>query len=89
MHLFRSQSYSTRCPKTISISDFAGQPHWFGKLIRYVGAADGTDLQGVGPHTDWNFLTLLLQDGTGGLQALPAGTGSPAAPFPQVTVVAG
>ena len=54
---------------------FAGQPHWFGKLIRYAGAADGTDQQGVGPHTDWNFLTLLLQDGTGGLQALPAGTG--------------
>jgi isopenicillin N synthase-like dioxygenase len=54
---------------------FAGQPHWFGKLIRYVGATDGTDQQGVGPHTDWNFLTLLLQDGTGGLQALPAGTG--------------
>ncbi|HEX3961341.1 MAG TPA: 2OG-Fe(II) oxygenase family protein [Trebonia sp.] len=44
---------------------FAGHPHWFGKLIHYVGAADGADLQGVGPHTDWNFLTLLLQDGAG------------------------
>jgi len=54
---------------------FAGQPHWFGKLIHYVGAADGADLQGVGPHTDWNFLTLLLQDDAGGLQALPAGAG--------------
>ena len=52
---------------------FAGQPHWFGKLIHYVGAADGADLQGVGPHTDWNFLTLLLQDDAGGLQARPAG----------------
>jgi isopenicillin N synthase-like dioxygenase len=51
---------------------FTGQPHWFGKLIHYVG---GADQQGVGPHTDWNFLTLLLQDDAGGLQALPAGAG--------------
>ena len=51
---------------------FAGEPHWFGKLIRYVGqASDGPDAQGVGPHADWGFLTLLLQDDTGGLQARP------------------
>ncbi len=51
---------------------FAGEPHWFGKLIRYVGSdTDGPDAQGVGPHADWGFLTLLLQDGTGGLQARP------------------
>lgn len=51
---------------------FADAPHWFGKLIRYVGSeADGPDAQGVGPHADWGFLTLLLQDDTGGLQARP------------------
>ncbi len=51
---------------------FAGRPHWFGKLIRYVGRPDdGADAQGVGPHADWGFLTLLLQDGSGGLQARP------------------
>jgi isopenicillin N synthase-like dioxygenase len=51
---------------------FAGEPHWFGKLIRYVGRdGDGPDAQGVGPHADWGFLTLLLQDDTGGLQARP------------------
>jgi isopenicillin N synthase-like dioxygenase len=51
---------------------FAGEPHWFGKLIRYVGqASDGPEAQGVGPHADWGFLTLLLQDDTGGLQARP------------------
>jgi len=51
---------------------FAGEPHWFGKLIRYVGRpTDGPEAQGVGPHADWGFLTLLLQDGTGGLQARP------------------
>ncbi len=53
---------------------FGAHPHWFGKLIRYVGRDDdGPDAQGVGPHTDWGFLTLLLQDGTGGLQARPTG----------------
>lgn len=46
---------------------FRGGPHWFGKIIRYVGAHG--DRQGVGPHADWGFLTLLLQDTTGGLQA--------------------
>ncbi|MFC4948014.1 isopenicillin N synthase family dioxygenase [Pseudonocardia sp. GCM10023141] len=51
---------------------FADAPHWFGKLIRYVGSEhDGAQAQGVGPHADWGFLTLLLQDGTGGLQARP------------------
>jgi isopenicillin N synthase-like dioxygenase len=51
---------------------FAGEPHWFGKLIRYVGTEhDGPHAQGVGPHADWGFLTLLLQDFTGGLQARP------------------
>jgi isopenicillin N synthase-like dioxygenase len=52
---------------------FAGTPHWFGKLIRYVGGDDdGPNSQGVGPHADWGFLTLLLQDDTGGLQARPS-----------------
>jgi isopenicillin N synthase-like dioxygenase len=52
---------------------FGGRPHWFGKLIRYVGRDDdGPEAQGVGPHADWGFLTLLLQDGTGGLQARPS-----------------
>jgi isopenicillin N synthase-like dioxygenase len=51
---------------------FAGAPHWFGKLIRYVGReSDGAHAQGVGPHADWGFLTLLLQDSSGGLQARP------------------
>ena len=53
---------------------FGDPPHWFGKLIRYVGREG--DGQGVGPHADWGFLTLLLQDGTGGLQARPSRTDS-------------
>ena len=62
---------------------FAGEPHWFGKVIRYVGPAHGEELapdaQGVGPHADRGFLTLLLQDPHGpvaGLQARPPGSES-------------
>lgn len=69
---------------------FAGEPHWFGKLIRYVGrSGDGPDAQGVGPHADWGFLTLLLQDGTGGLQARPPRSSAwvDVAPLPGALVV--
>ena len=60
------------CPEGHFDAAFAGEPHWFGKLIRYVGRPDdGPQAQGVGPHADWGFLTLLLQDDTGGLQARP------------------
>ena len=74
LELTRAIAMALALPEDHFDQYFAHNPHWFGKLIHYVGAADGTDLQGVGPHTDWNFLTLLLQDDTGGLQALPAGT---------------
>jgi isopenicillin N synthase-like dioxygenase len=60
------------CPEDHFDAAFAGEPHWFGKLIRYVGrSGDGPQAQGVGAHADWGFLTLLLQDDTGGLQARP------------------
>ena len=61
-------------PETHFDDLFGDSPHWFGKLIRYVGREG--DGQGVGPHADWGFLTLLLQDGTGGLQARPSRTDS-------------
>jgi isopenicillin N synthase-like dioxygenase len=73
--LTRAIAASLALPEDHFDQYFAGQPHWFGKLIHYVGATDGADSQGVGPHTDWNFLTLLLQDDAGGLQARPAGAG--------------
>jgi isopenicillin N synthase-like dioxygenase len=75
LELTRAIAVALALPEDHFDQYFAGQPHWFGKLIHYVGAADGTDRQGVGPHADWNFLTLLLQDDTGGLQARPAGSG--------------
>ncbi|MGX1881645.1 isopenicillin N synthase family dioxygenase [Streptomyces sp. NPDC055287] len=47
---------------------FADRPHLHTKLIRYPGSAPVGGGQGVGAHKDYGFLTLLLQDGVGGLQ---------------------
>ena len=50
-------------------------PHWVIKMVSYPPSseiADGSE-QGVGAHTDTNFLTLVLQDGVGGLQAFSQG----------------
>ena len=38
------------------------------KLIRYPGRAEGEDDQGVGAHKDGELLSLIVQDGVGGLQ---------------------
>ncbi|QIJ63296.1 isopenicillin N synthase family oxygenase [Streptomyces sp. JB150] len=47
---------------------FGEHAHPHLKLVRYPGSAvDGAE-QGVGAHKDYGFLTLLLQDGVGGLQ---------------------
>ena len=55
-------------------------PHWVVKLISYPAAAkeettttDGNQQQGVGAHTDTNFLTMVAQDDIGGLQAFSEG----------------
>lgn len=43
-------------------------PHWAMKLISYPPHSSQQQRQGVGAHTDSNFLTLVLQDTVGGLQ---------------------
>lgn len=48
-------------------------PHWVIKLISYPPMGGGEAQQGVGAHTDTNFLTLVLQDSVGGLQAFSKG----------------
>ncbi|OIK24268.1 isopenicillin N synthase family dioxygenase [Streptomyces malaysiense] len=47
---------------------FGDQAHPHLKLVRYPGSAGDGAEQGVGAHKDYGFLTLLLQDGVGGLQ---------------------
>lgn len=48
-------------------------PHWVVKLISYPSGSEEELRQGVGAHTDTNFLTLVLQDSVGGLQAYSEG----------------
>jgi isopenicillin N synthase-like dioxygenase len=51
---------------------YADEPHHILKLIRYPGRESGAGTQGVGAHKDSELLTLLLQDGQGGLQVKPS-----------------
>jgi len=57
---------------------FAPTPHWQLKLASYqpstdAGGSTGAAPVGVGAHTDSGFLTCLLQDEAGGLQAFTRG----------------
>jgi isopenicillin N synthase-like dioxygenase len=51
---------------------FRSHPHWVLKLVCYPPVekdnCNAASSLGVGPHTDTNFLTLVLQDDVGGLQ---------------------
>jgi isopenicillin N synthase-like dioxygenase len=52
---------------------YDGRPHQLVKLIRYPGRDEDADDQGVGAHKDSGLLSLIYQDGQGGLQVEAAG----------------
>jgi len=57
------------------------------KVVRYPGRAEGEPTQGVGPHKDYGYLALLLQDDLGGLEVEgPDGAWIPAPPVPDAFV---
>lgn len=61
-------------PEDYFAEPFAGTPAWMGKLVHYVGGqVPEAGTQGVGSHADYGFVTLLLQDGVGGLEVQPHG----------------
>lgn len=69
---------------------YARDPHQRVKVIRYPGAAElgtGVAPQGVGPHKDSGFLTLLLQDSQRGLEVEGEVGWIPADPLPGTFVV--
>lgn len=50
------------------------EPYLLLKMIRYLPPPDGQPRSGVAPHVDFSWITLLLQDETGGLEArMPSG----------------
>lgn len=52
------------------------------RIFHYPPSAPGSDEWGVGEHTDYGLLTLLLQDGNGGLQVRTPGGWLDAPPIP-------
>jgi isopenicillin N synthase-like dioxygenase len=90
MELLRAIAVSLRLPEDYFDEPFAGTPAWMGKLVHYVGGiVEAAGDQGVGSHADYGFVTLLLQDGVGGLEVLPPGTSewAPVDPIPGALVV--
>ncbi len=55
-------------PRDVFAPIYRDQPYQLMKLIRYPGRPRTDSDQGVGAHKDSELLTLILQDGVGGLQ---------------------
>jgi isopenicillin N synthase-like dioxygenase len=90
MELLRAIAVSLRQPEDHFDEPFADTPAWMGKLVHYVGGVvEAAGDQGVGSHADYGFVTLLLQDGVGGLEVLPPGATewTPVEPLPGALVV--
>lgn len=74
MHLMQALALSLGLDQDFFDSTFLPHPHYQMKVARYPprSTEDGdaeVGTFGVGPHSDTGFLSLLLQDGVGGLQA--------------------
>jgi isopenicillin N synthase-like dioxygenase len=70
MTLLAQLAISIGLPESYFAALSADSPYLVMKLIHYHPQAAETPLrQGVAPHYDWSWLTLLLQDNVGGLQA--------------------
>jgi len=50
------------------VSGFANRPHERLKIIRYPGVDGADSTQGVGEHRDSGFLSIIVHDGTAGLE---------------------
>jgi isopenicillin N synthase-like dioxygenase len=55
-------------PRDTFVSGFAERPHERLKIIRYPGSAALDSTQGVGEHRDSGFLSIIVHDGTAGLE---------------------
>ncbi|OAE25944.1 hypothetical protein AXG93_1712s1230 [Marchantia polymorpha subsp. ruderalis] len=74
MHLMQALALSLGLQKDFFDSTFKYMPHYQMKIAKYPpnpasDGAEGIGMFGVGAHSDSGFLSLLLQDDIGGLQA--------------------
>jgi len=74
MHLMQALALSLGLDQGYFDADFKCSPHYQLKVARYppklqTDSEGAVEVFGVGPHSDTGFLSLLLQDQVGGLQA--------------------
>ncbi|KZD07394.1 isopenicillin N synthase family dioxygenase [Oceanibaculum pacificum] len=87
VRVLRAFALSLGQPEDVFSPIYNGAPNRLIKLIRYPGRDLTSDDQGVGPHKDSGFLTLLLQDRQKGLQVETEQGWIDAEPIPGVFVV--
>jgi isopenicillin N synthase-like dioxygenase len=68
VRLLRAFALALEQPEDVFAPIYEGSPHQLLKLIRYPGRERRDAEQGVGAHKDGGLLSLILQDGRGGLQ---------------------
>jgi isopenicillin N synthase-like dioxygenase len=66
--LLASVVESVGLPRETFADGFAERPHERLKIVKYPGVGAASSRQGVGEHRDTGFLTIIVQDGIGGLQ---------------------
>lgn len=74
-------------PADVFTPIYTPAPNQLLKIIRYPGRAATQSTQGVGPHKDSGFVTVLLQDEQSGLQVEGAGGWIEAPPIPGTFVI--
>jgi isopenicillin N synthase-like dioxygenase len=87
LRLLRAFSLALGQPEDVFDPSFSTLPIQHLKIIRYPGRDQVASDQGVGPHKDAGFLTLLLQDERGGLEVETAEGWLAADPIPGTFVV--
>lgn len=68
IRVLRAFALALEQPADVFEPIYAGAPNQHIKIIRYPGREATQEDQGVGAHKDSGFLTLLVQDGQGGLE---------------------
>lgn len=87
VRLLRAFALAMGQPEDAFAPIYDGAPHQLLKFIRYPGLSEADGGQGVGAHKDSGLLSLIYQDGQGGLQVEGATGWIDAVPRPDTFVV--
>ncbi|MEV4514580.1 2-oxoglutarate and iron-dependent oxygenase domain-containing protein [Dactylosporangium sp. NPDC049525] len=80
--VLRGVALSLGLPAGYFEQSYTADPTVLFRIFHYPPSEPGSDEWGVGEHTDYGLLTLLLQDGNGGLQVRTPGGWLDAPPIP-------